>query len=116
MLVDLWHYCGGVCVNACLNMSWIMRNEHGGALSLAAMVNRSRQVESVFVKDKATTTSSWGAPQLSIRQILYAALDAQVSWAVGSNQTQIPRPFHAADLPQAWMQRAAVWKQMARAH
>jgi len=114
--LDLWSCCPGVELNSCLNMSWIYRNEHGGALSLAAMVNLSLGVEGSFLKDKETTTSSWGADHLSIRQLIYAALDAQTSWVAGANQRQIPSPFNVSDMPRAWLQRAAQWKAILRAY
>lgn len=97
-------------------MSHIFRNEHGGALSLPAIVNYTLGSENVFVKDKPTTTSSWGAPELSIRQLIYAALDGQTSWAAGANQSQIPRPFHCTDLPHAFLRRAAEWRRLSRTY
>lgn len=113
---DLWSCCPGVEVNACLNMSWILRNQHGGALSLAAMVNHSLRTENAFLKDKAMTCSDWGAPHLSLRQMVYAALDAQTSCVCGANQPQIPRPIAVSDLPRTLVIRAAEWKAVTRAH
>lgn len=106
----------GVEMNSCLNMSWIWRNEHGGALSLAAMVNLSLGSERCFLKDKPTTTSDWGAKELNLRQLIYAALDAQASFIAGANQSQIPKPFHVGDMPRSWLSSAAAWKQVLRAN
>lgn len=97
-------------------MSWIYRNAHGGALSLAAMVNLSLGAERSFLKDKEMTCSNWGSPHLSIRQLIYAALDAQTSFVAGANQMQIPKPFHVSDMPRAWLSKAAQWKQRLRSH
>ena len=124
--LDLWSCTGtgvspsgivtasGVEMNSCLNMSWIYRNEHGGALSLAAMVNLSLASDRCFLKDKPTTTSDWGAKQLNLRQLIYAALDAQASFIAGANQSQIPKPFHVGDMPKSWLSTASSWKQILR--
>jgi len=93
-----------------------LRSNIGGALSLAAMVNLSLGTQNAFLKDKETTTSSWGAEHLSIRQLVYAALDAQTSWVAGANQMQIPKPFNVSDIPHALLSKFARWKQRLRAH
>lgn len=105
----------GAEMNSCLNMSWIYRNDHGGALSLAAMVNLSLGSDRCFLKDKVTTTSDWGAKELNLRQMIYAALDAQASFVAGANQQQIPRPFSISDFSGSWLAVAANWKQILRA-
>lgn len=87
-----------------------------GSLSLAAMVTQQLGSSQAFLKDKATTISSWGADHLSIRQLIYAALDGQTSWVIGANQASIPNPFHVSDLPRSWLQRACEWKTVGRSH
>jgi hypothetical protein len=96
----------GICLNSCLNMSLV--NQRGlYSLSLESMCNNVIGRDG-FIKDKDTAVSNWDAEQLSFRQLLYAALDGQSSYIIGTSNNK-PYPFQLCSISAQWLNCAAEW-------
>jgi hypothetical protein len=127
--IDVWSVTHGrTLVNGCLDLNYVDDNDNDGETSatatqyhpsLAVLCNQALGDHNAFVKDKETTCSDWSRRQLSWRQLIYAALDAQASHyaaaaaaaaAASSANVKIITPFHLSDLRVDLLERIVVWK------
>ena len=122
-VLDLWALHRTV-VNGCVNATSHFRALcPGSRSSLAAMCNTMLGDGESLVKDACTNCSDWSrAPRLTLRQIVYAALDAQAS-CVLTTALLLPGEHeegergrtigaHLGDLPAKWLDRAARWNEL----
>jgi hypothetical protein len=107
-VLDVWRSCGRLATNGCVNVTLLHTRSDGNSDSLEEMCNRVIGHDS-FRKDRQTTCSHWDAPSLSLRQLVYAAVDAQVSYMLTAMSPSLPRLMHVQDMPAHWLDRAANW-------
>jgi hypothetical protein len=79
--------------------------------SLESMCDSIIGVSNSFRVDGAQTYTDWGCANLSLRQVVYAALNAQVAYVIACTQS-LPTPFHLSDLPRSWILQAASWRNL----
>ena len=116
-------------INSGLNINWNMmgRSQTGGVglglaaaasgsgsraevqASLEAMCDGIIGAKNSFHVDAAQTYTDWGCEVLTLRQVVYAALNAQVAYVIACTQS-LPTPFHISDLPRNWILQAASWR------
>jgi ribonuclease D len=104
----MWGSCDRLPTNGCVNVTLLYTNTRGYSDSLQMMCDKLIGKDS-FRKDRNTTCSDWDAPVLSLRQLVYAALDAQTSHYLGARVPVLPRLMHLSDLQTTWLDRASHW-------
>jgi hypothetical protein len=115
--IDVWSMTRGrTLVNGCLDLNFD-DGDRRERPSLAALCNQALGADEAFCKDKETTCSDWSRRQLTWRQLIYAALDAQAShYAAVTLTTPEGRDarraalFHLGDVRADLLARVTVWK------
>ena len=112
-VLDMWGAGRQLPTNGCANITLLHTDNRDRSDSLQTMCEKVIGLDS-FRKDRQTTRSGWGAPTLTLRQLIYAALDAQTSYMLGARTSVLPVLLHLSDLPTHWLDRAYRWHLLQR--
>ncbi len=94
-VLEIWGSCQRLATNGCVNVTLLHRDENGESDSLEDVCEKVVEHDS-FRKDRQTTCSAWDAPALTLRQMVYAAVDAQTSYMLAARTPSLPPLLHLA--------------------